>query len=189
MRTGLAVPPETGKSSDVPAGPLEGAQAERIRIASFAFRGQTPAEMKAAIHVIVLFALCFFSGCATPGSSYASAHPGLSPAHRQILIAGRIPSGDTVAGMTHEQVTIAMGRAPSTFDKIDGQDVWIYVRSKSAELNVRDDFGYTSGSSFSSHRNFTKPEDIGPRADPKVKTTIFFQGDRATRAQVIEERQ
>jgi outer membrane protein assembly factor BamE (lipoprotein component of BamABCDE complex) len=137
---------------------------------------------------IGLACLCLLASCANHGQSYVSAHPELSPAHRQILSTGQIPSGDAVAGMTREQVKLAMGRDPSTFDKLNGEDVWVYSRKKMVG-NSSFDGGARGGSSrMETDHSFSQTEDLGPRIDVEVKTTIFFQGDRATHAQVTDER-
>ena len=143
--------------------------------------------MKAAFHGIIILVLCSLSGCSTPGSSYASAHPGLSPTHRQIFMTGMIPGGDAVAGMTREQVKLAMGRSPTTFESFGGQDVWIYVRPKFIP-HSHDDEDNAPYSKFNDHGSSKKEKVFVPRPAANVKTTIFFQGDRAIHAQMIEER-
>ena len=128
-------------------------------------------------------------GYANPASSYASKHPELSPAQRQILTTGKIPNGDEVAGMTREQVKMAMGREPDTFDKINGEDAWVYVQKKAVARKPTEDVGHTPSSSFNGAQSFTEAEGFGPRVDVDVKTTVFFVGDRATRALSTEEHQ
>ena len=110
---------------------------------------------------IALFALSCLSGCSTPGATYARAHPELSAAHRQILAAGKVPGGSAVEGMTQEQVRLAIG-VPTTFEKINGEDAWIYDHERFSEISTRNDFT--------------------ARADEKM--TIFFRGDRAGYAQI-----
>jgi hypothetical protein len=125
--------------------------------------------------------------CANPGKSYATSHPELSPAHRQIFSRAEIPSGDAVAGLTRAQVKIAMGRDPDTYDKVGNEDAWIYVRKKGVGRESFDDLGRSGSGSMEDSRSFTQSSDFSPRVDVDVKTTVFFAGDRATHAQVTEE--
>jgi len=95
---------------------------------------------------------------------------------------GKIPGGDAVAGMTKEQVKLAMG-SPATFDKINGEDVWIYVGERPSETNSL----YSPPSSMDSHRSFTETSDFAAFYT-KVRTAIHFKGDRAVYAQITEAR-
>lgn len=116
-----------------------------------------------SLWLVALLALSCLSGCSTPGATYAKAHPELLPTHRQILIDGKVPGGGAVEGMTQEQVRLAIGN-PATFEKINGEDAWIYPHERLREISTRDDF-------------------ISP-ADEKM--TIFFHGDRAEYAQITD---
>ncbi len=90
--------------------------------------------------------------------------------------------------MTREQVKLAMGRDPSTFDKLNGEDVWVYSRKKMVG-NSSFDGGSRGGSSrMENDHSFSQTEDLGPRMDVEVKTSIYFHGDRATHAQITEDR-
>ena len=139
-------------------------------------------------HLALLAAAACLAGCANPGGSYAAKHPDLPAAHRQILLSGKIPSGDAVADMTREQVKLAMGGDPTTFDKIGNEDVWIYARKKAVGTGSLDDRDYSGGSKREGTQSFTQSNDFAPRVDVEVRTSIFFQGDRATRALNSEER-
>ena len=139
-------------------------------------------------HFLVLaLAAATLTGCANPGNSYAAQHPELPAAHRQILLRGKIPSGDAVAGMTRAQVKIAMGGDPTTFDKINGEDAWIYARKKGVGRESFDDLGRSGSATLENTHSFTQGNDFSPRVDVELKTTVFFQGDRATHAQSMEE--
>ncbi|MEA3210804.1 MAG: hypothetical protein QOE70_3861 [Chthoniobacter sp.] len=144
--------------------------------------------MKATPHLLAIAALFLLGGCATPRQTYTKQHPELSPQHRSILAAGQIPSGDAVAGMSREEVRITMGAEPATFDRIGDEDAWVYVRKKAVARKSFDESdrpsNFRSNSSFSS----TEQTDFAPRIDVDVKTTIFFQGNRATHALITEER-
>ena len=133
-------------------------------------------------------AIVVLTGCANPGQSYANKHPELSAAHRQILTRGSIPGGDAVAGMSREQVKLAMGGDPATFDKINGEDAWVYVHKKMVGNSSFDGGERPGNSRMETDHSFSQTENLGPRLDVDVKTTVFFQGDRATHAQVGEER-
>jgi hypothetical protein len=149
----------------------------------------THPTMHLRFHLLAATALAL-AACANPGSGYASRHPELTPAQRRIFQTARIPQGDDVAGLTREQVKIAMGGDPATFDKSNGDDVWIYVRKKAVARDggSGDDVGREPNSSMNSTSSFTDAEGFGPRMDIDEKTSVFFHGDRATRAQVTEER-
>ena len=150
--------------------------------------GMDTFKMKIGNLVSMLSSFFLISGCSTERSSYASSHPELPEAHRQIFRNGTIPGGNAVAGMTREQVRIAMGSGPTTFDVIEGQDVWIYTRRKPLETDLAEDFGNSASSAFSGNRSMKKQKPAGRQMNPTVKTTIFFQGDRATHAQVTDGR-
>ena len=128
------------------------------------------------------------ASCTTPGQSYVSKHPELPATHRQIMASGKIPSGDAVAGMTHEEVRLAMNGAPATFDKINGEEAWIYYRKNTVMSDTIEPPKATPGSSLDNHEPFSAPS-TGLETDGVVRTTIFFQGDRATHADVSKEKQ
>ncbi|MGB8168931.1 MAG: hypothetical protein WCF18_15645 [Chthoniobacteraceae bacterium] len=138
---------------------------------------------------VLLAAVALLVGCANPGSTYAAKHPELPPAHRQILMRGKIPNGDAVAGMTREQVKVAMGGDPTTFDKVSNEDVWIYARKKAVGQESFEDLGRSGSSRMENTHSFTQSDDFSPRVDVEMKTTIFFQGDRATHVQSTEANQ
>jgi hypothetical protein len=134
------------------------------------------------------------SGCATSAQTYASHHPELSAEQREIFVNGKIPNGSAVAGLTREQVRLIMGRDPSQFISANGQDAWVWVREKlpttghfeeqmGAERGgVGRDTGRTGASQYGT-------EAAGSSASgnlPSERTTVYFQGNRATRAEVSE---
>lgn len=133
--------------------------------------------------LISLLALSCLSGCSTLAATYAKAHPELSPAHRQILTEGKVPGGGAVEGMTHEQVRLAIGN-PTTFEKINGEDAWVYVRSHFVDISPGREANSAYGSGFNSQKNFTETARLGERPKENEKMTIFFHGDRAAYAQI-----
>ena len=142
--------------------------------------------MKAVCFLSVLGIFCF-SGCATPGSQYARAHPELSAAHREILSNGTIPGGSAVEGMTKDQVRLAVGN-PTRVEKFNGRDVWIYVHQRFVDVSPGEDRGSAFSSGSNNQRNFTETAHLGPRTSFNEVTTIFFDGDRATHTQITRER-
>jgi outer membrane protein assembly factor BamE (lipoprotein component of BamABCDE complex) len=144
------------------------------------------APMKAA-RLLAILAVSCLSGCSTPGSQYARAHPELSPEHREILVTGKVPGGLAVDGMTKEQLRIAVGN-PTKVESFNGQDAWVYVQQRFLEVSPRDDPGSQFGSGANSQRNFTETANLGPRPSVTEVTTIFFHGDRATHTQISHER-
>jgi outer membrane protein assembly factor BamE (lipoprotein component of BamABCDE complex) len=141
--------------------------------------------MKPLLLLFLLASLC--AGCANPAHTYANKHPELPAAHREILHNGRIPSGTACAGMTQEQVRLAMGGFPTSQDRIGGEEAWIYSRKKlvATEFTGIEDPSARS-SSMKSDASGTA-DNVGRQTDALVKTTIFFNGDRATHAQITEE--
>ena len=142
--------------------------------------------MKTACFIASLAIVCL-SGCSTPGSQYAKAHPELSPAHRQILTTGTIPGGGAVEGMTKEQVRLAAGN-PVRVEKLSGQDVWVYVRERFLDIDPRNDPSVKFGSGSNSQQNFTETSNLGPRPSIHEVKSIFFNGERATHTQLSRER-
>jgi hypothetical protein len=140
--------------------------------------------MKFALSFFLLLAACFISGCGTPGQAYAKQHPELSPTQLQILKTGKVPDGDAIAGMTREQVQLAMGVEPAQYTKVDGHDAWVYVRknlvatplttNSTPEIDRQDN--RNKGSMLDS-LNQT------PQNQEQTKTTIIFDGNVATRAE------
>ena len=142
--------------------------------------------MKSACYIAAIAIFCF-SGCSTPGSHYAKAHPELSPSHSKILITGEIPGGFAVAGMTKAQIRLAKG-SPTKFDTLNGQDVWVYVHNRFTDIIPADDSGPKNGSGPNNQKNFTETANSGVRPTINELTSIFFNEDRATHAQVSQER-
>jgi len=141
--------------------------------------------MKKTTLLIVAAASCLLSGCGTPGQTYAKQHPELPAPHRQILMTGKIPDGDAVAGMTREQIQIVMGVDATQYTKVDGHDAWVYVKKRltSEPFSVaHSDFGQQD------NRNRGMPDETAaqsPEGQRSVKTTIIFDGNVATRADVV----
>jgi hypothetical protein len=135
--------------------------------------------MKAAYSIAVSVSLCF-AGCSSPGSQYASAHPELSKAHREILRTGKMPGGSPVEGMTKEQVRLALG-PPSRMN--GGGDVWVYVRERSPDMGPGQGAGGPGG-------NDPHAGNGPPGRPPMVNelTMVFFQKDRAMYTQISRER-
>lgn len=101
-------------------------------------------------------------------------------------MAGKIPGGLAVEGMTKDQVRLAVGN-PATVEKLDGQDAWIYFGNGLSETSAFNTYSSPSTSASDRDRNFTESENF--LASRKVtKTTVFFHGDRAVRTQISEER-
>ena len=137
--------------------------------------------------LLAALAIACFSGCSTPGSQYAKAHPELSRAHRTILTTGIIPGGGAVEGMGKEQIRLAVGD-PARVEKFNGRDVWVYVHEHFVDMSPGDDPHAQYGSGPNNQRNFTETANLGPRPMIKDVTSIFFQGDRATHARISQER-
>src|SRR5580704_15762741 len=92
--------------------------------------------MKSIAPLLLATVACALAGCATPSQTYAKQHPELPAAQLQILKTGKIPDGTAVAGMTQEQVKLAMGIEPAQYTKIDGLDAWVYVQKKLSTVGI-----------------------------------------------------
>ena len=136
------------------------------------------------VRVLLVLGLLAFAGCKNEGLDYAKAHPDLSPEHRHIITSGNIPAGTAVAGLTHDEVKLAMKGFPNTFDRIGGEEAWIYVRKKSVPVGMAVD----QQTSPSSRRDMPDPSTAGPIYDVNERTTVFFTGDKATHAEVSQEK-
>ena len=141
--------------------------------------------MKFTSPLILVAMSCALFGCASPGQSYARQHPELPKQHLQILVTGKIPDGDAVSGMTREQVQLAMGMDPTQFRKIDGQDAWVYVREKLSATAFTPTTGEGERSDNRNRDSQVLSNKHLPDAQSETKTTIFFQGNRAIRAEVV----
>ncbi len=126
------------------------------------------------------------AGCASPAQTYAKQHPELSAPQLQILNTGKIPDGDAVAGMTREQIQLAMGMEPTQYTKVDGQDAWVYVHKKLSPMGISsaNDPTFDHRDTRSQH-SMAEGESHAPEDQDLVKTTVYFQGNKATRAEVV----
>jgi outer membrane protein assembly factor BamE (lipoprotein component of BamABCDE complex) len=141
--------------------------------------------MKFNLPLMLTLTACALSACGTVGENYAKQHPELPPQQLQILRTGKVPDGTAIAGMTREQVQVAMGVDPAQYTKIDGQDAWVYVQKKlsassltpnnTSELDRRDN---------RNRKSLADEEHQSPQDQAQTKTTIYFQGNVATRAEV-----
>jgi len=143
-----------------------------------------------------LAAVCLLSGCETPTKAYVKQHPELSAEHRKIILSGRIKYGDPVAGMTREQVRLVMGTDPDQFDSINGEDAWIWFKSKVALAKTESDAdssgpmkngggGGGGGGTGGGGKHDAKKSDSesAPGEARPNKLTVFFKGPIATRAE------
>ena len=155
-------------------------------------KSQSPTALLPALFVIV----AALSGCTTPGQTYAGQHPELSAEQRKIFLAGKIANGDPVAGLTREQIRLIMGRDPSQFTKVNGEDAWVWVREGlpvvgPAEEQMGTELGGVGRDSGGSGASRYGTEVSGNSATTETvpwRTTVYFQGNRATRAVVSERR-
>ena len=106
--------------------------------------------------------------------------------HRQILMSGKIPGGVAAAGMTMEQVKMAVGN-PRQREPLNGGEVWIFVHERFVDISPRDDAGAAFSSGPNSQRNFTETANLGPRPSVIEKARVFFRGDRVTQVQITRE--
>jgi len=142
--------------------------------------------MKYTIPLLALVAAAALAGCASPSQNYAKQHPELPAQHLQILNSGKIPDGTAVAGMTREQVQLVMGVEPVQYLKVDGHDAWVYVKKKlsSAGINSGNDATFNHRDNRSQH-SMAEGEAHAPGDQPTTKTTVYFDGETATHADVV----
>jgi hypothetical protein len=144
------------------------------------------------IHLFpVLFAAALLvSGCASERSDYVKAHPDLPIDHKRIILAGTIKYADPVVGMTKEEIRLAMGSAPDKVETIDGEEVWTWVKEKASihgELSDPTSIdSVDAGIQAEQRRNRTTSATAAPEKK-QIKTTVYFHGDRANRAQIDED--
>ncbi len=129
------------------------------------------------------FAAALLAGCSSPGSAYVRAHPELSPAHRAILLTGKIPGGVAVEGMTKEQVLLAAGR-PDFAAKDGKTERWSYTHTHYRNMTPDEDPSQLYGSGFNTGKNWTETRALGERPSVTERTTVFFNGERATHTQI-----
>ena len=137
--------------------------------------------------LIAAAAILHLAGCASsPRIAYAKAHPELAPAHRQILLSGKIPGGMAAEGMTKEQVKLAVG-SPKRLEQAGTGDVWVYVHERFLDISPADASGAAYGTGPNAQRNFTETANLGPRPSVRETARVFFRGDRATHVQIGRE--
>lgn len=133
---------------------------------------------------IPLAASLLLAACSNPGQSYAQKHPELTEGQQKVMKSGKPESGTAVAGLTKEQIHLAMGD-PAQQTKIDGRDAWVYVRSTSKSVPLDSNRGRGSLAGDGDRGDiFDAPE----WTDANIRTTIYFEGNLAVRADVVEER-
>ncbi|MEP6668783.1 MAG: hypothetical protein ABJF10_06510 [Chthoniobacter sp.] len=142
--------------------------------------------MNLTISSLLLAATLALAGCASPAQTYAQQHPELSAKQLEILNTGKIPDGDAVAGMTREQIQLAMHQEPTQYTKVDGQDAWVYVVKKLSAMNLTmaNDATFNRQDNRSRH-SLAEEENHAPNDQPTTRTTVYFQGNVATRAEVV----
>ena len=133
-------------------------------------------------------------GCSTPGAAYASQHPELSAEQRKMFQSGKIATGGPVAGLTGEQIRLIMGRDPAQFTKENGEDAWVWVQPGLLPMAgpveeqmgaERGGVGRDSGARGSSqYGTEVSANSVGARSPQR--TTVYFRGNRATRAVVTD---
>lgn len=141
--------------------------------------------MKYTIPSLLLAMTCVLTGCTSPGQAYAKRHSELSAAQVQIMNTGKVPDGTAVAGMTREAVQLALGE-PMQYTKVDGHDAWVYVQKRLSTygINSANDATFDHRDLRSQH-SLAEGENHAPQDQSMTKTTIYFDGDRATRADVV----
>lgn len=140
---------------------------------------------------LLAFAVVCLAGCVSLRAAYVKAHPELSTAHRDILLVGKVPEGDAAAGMTKEQVRLAMGSDPAQFTTVDGVDAWVYFTERGGDKASPEKPAHSgkgsahSGGKFADQAKSDATTSSGTESGGgKTETTIFFNGDRATRVSV-----
>lgn len=127
-------------------------------------------------------------GCASPRQEYINRHPQLTPDHRRIMAAGKLIDRDPVAGMTREEIQLTMGDEPPQSTSINGEDVLVWVKRKPEPLSMMEGSDRSSsGTGSGSFSNIPRESDQTPQKKVNLRTTVFFQGNLATRVDVTEE--
>ena len=106
--------------------------------------------------------------------------------YRQILSTGKIPGGAAVAGMTKEQVKLAVG-SPKRTEQAGAGEAWLYVHQRFLDTSPREDADAAFDTGPDRQRNFTETAHLGPRPSVIEKATVFFRGDRATHVVIGRE--
>lgn len=135
---------------------------------------------------LCLVTVCLLAACASTAQTYAKQHPELPAAHAEILNTGKVPDGTAIAGMTREQVTLALGE-PTQYTKVDGHDAWVYVRRRLGTngISAANDPAFDHRDVRSQHSIAEAEGSHAPEDQQPVKTTVHFDGDKATRAEVV----
>jgi hypothetical protein len=152
-----------------------------------------PRELFTAARLVIRhsgFVIAFLlMACTNEGQIYAKKHPELSPEHSRIMASGKIPDGTVVAGLTREQIRIAMGTDPYTIDRDGNEDVWVFSHKKAISTNIEDADARANSSLDKAHGyTETDPDQKAPRIDVDVKTSVYFDGNIATHARTVQEK-
>jgi outer membrane protein assembly factor BamE (lipoprotein component of BamABCDE complex) len=137
----------------------------------------------------IFAALGLLAACTNEGQTYVKSHPELNPVQRKMIITGKIPNGTAVAGLTRDQIRLAMGVDPYTIDRQGDEDVWVFTHKKAVASDPAFAETAASGALDKEHGySETDTEQKTPRIDVDVKTSVYFQGNIATHAQTVEEK-
>jgi hypothetical protein len=121
-------------------------------------------------------------GCESPGGAYVKQHPELSPGQRKIFLERKVSDPEAVAGLTKEQIRVAMGE-PTQFDNTDGSETWVYIRTGPGPGSSGGSFGQQMETPGAGGSGMAPPMGEGSGAGKgSVRTAIIFDGDRAVRA-------
>lgn len=102
--------------------------------------------------------------------------------------AGKLIDRDPVAGMTREEIRLTMGVDPTQATSINGEEAWIWVKKKPEPLSMMEGTDRaSSGTGSGSFANMPRESDQTPTKRVNVRTTVFFQGNQATKVDVTEE--
>jgi len=144
--------------------------------------------MRAPSLLLVSILSVFVTACSSPRQDYVSQHPDLPSEHRRIMLAGKISYSDPVVGMTKDEIRLTMGTDPAKIEFSDGEELWIWTKDKISGQTVMRDA--TSAESVDAVNQAKHRSASGGMSAPEkriVKTTVFFHGDRANRAQIDED--
>jgi len=142
--------------------------------------------MKFTIAIAGLMTALLYTGCQNPGADYVKQHPELSPEQRQIFVEKKVTDVRAVAGLTKEQIRVALGE-PTQFDNIEGDEAWIYIKSKSGGSGPAAQLHNAGQAAGTELGGMAPAQGGGGGSAGSIRTTIFFDGNQATRATIAQE--
>ena len=137
--------------------------------------------------LLSVFAVALLAGCAAPRRAYVDQHPHLTADQRKVIVAGKLADRDPVAGLTREEIRLTMGADPEQAITINGEEAWVWLKRKPEPMSLMERAEQTGATGSGNSSNLPRDSNEPSKSKTNIRTTVFFEGNLATRVDVTEE--